>query len=60
MDRDDRGRNKVKSLAGAFTTRTLTSSSAWAPLQIPLYRAFWFASLASNLGTWIHEVGAGC
>ncbi|GAA5508360.1 MFS transporter [Novipirellula caenicola] len=59
MDRDDRGRNKVKTLAGAFAARTLTSSSAWAPLQIPLYRAFWFASLASNLGTWIHEVGAG-
>ena len=59
MDRDDRGRNKVKSLAGSFAARTLTSSSAWAPLQNPLYRAFWFASLASNLGTWIHEVGAG-
>lgn len=32
--------------------------SAWAPLAIPLYRAFWIASFFSNLGTWIHEVGA--
>ena len=27
-------------------------------MAIPLYRAFWIASLFSNLGTWIHEVGA--
>lgn len=33
--------------------------SPWDPLRVPLYRAFWIASLASNLGTWIHEVGAG-
>jgi len=33
--------------------------SAWEPLTIPLYRAFWIASFASNLGTWIHEIGAG-
>lgn len=32
--------------------------SAWAPMANPLYRAFWIASLFSNLGTWIHEVGA--
>jgi MFS family permease len=24
-----------------------------------MFRAFWIASLISNLGTWIHEVGAG-
>lgn len=24
-----------------------------------MFRAFWLASLASNLGTWVHEVGAG-
>jgi MFS family permease len=35
-----------------------TRSSAWAPLAIPTYRAFWAASFFSNLGTWIHEVGA--
>ncbi|MCM2371730.1 MFS transporter [Aporhodopirellula aestuarii] len=31
----------------------------WEPLRLPLFRFFWIASLASNLGTWIHEVGAG-
>ncbi len=33
--------------------------SAWAPLRAPMFRAFWIASLMSNMGTWIHEVGAG-
>lgn len=32
--------------------------SAWAPLRNPLFRALWFATLFSNLGTWIHEVSA--
>ncbi|MFG0254833.1 MAG: MFS transporter [Rhodopirellula sp. JB053] len=31
----------------------------WEPLRLPLFRFFWIALLASNLGTWIHEVGAG-
>ncbi len=35
------------------------SDSAWAPLAVPVFRAFWIASLVSNLGTWVHEVGAG-
>lgn len=34
-------------------------SAFWEPLRLPLFRLFWLASLASNLGTWIHEVGAG-
>jgi MFS family permease len=33
--------------------------SPWAPLRQPIFRAFWIASLASNFGTWIHEIGAG-
>ncbi len=37
------------------TTRRLP---AWAPLRAPLFRALWLASLASNIGTWMHEVGA--
>ncbi len=35
------------------------SHSAWAPLQVPVFRAFWLVSLVSNLGSWVHEVGAG-
>lgn len=34
-------------------------SGPWAPLRLPLFRLFWVASLLSNLGTWVHEIGAG-
>lgn len=30
----------------------------WAPLRSPLFRAVWLASLASNIGSWMHDVGA--
>jgi len=33
--------------------------SPWAPLRRPLFRALWLATLISNIGTWMHEVGAG-
>ena len=32
---------------------------AFEPLRNPTFRNFWIASLISNLGTWIHEIGAG-
>lgn len=34
------------------------SASAWGPLRHPLFRGLWIATLASNLGTWMHGVGA--
>jgi len=34
-------------------------ASAWSPLKIPLFRALWLATVASNIGTWMHDVGAG-
>src|ERR1051326_3497976 len=33
-------------------------TSAWVPLRRELFRVLWLASVASNLGTWMHEVGA--
>jgi MFS family permease len=33
--------------------------SAWAPLANPVFRALWLATVASNIGNWMHEVGAG-
>ena len=33
--------------------------SAWSPLRQPLFRALWIASVTSNIGTWMHELGAG-
>ncbi|MGH7870651.1 MAG: MFS transporter [Candidatus Binatia bacterium] len=32
--------------------------SAWSPLQQTLFRALWLASVASNIGTWMQNVGA--
>src|SRR5579872_1506279 len=31
--------------------------SAWTPLAIPIFRAVWLASLASNIGIWLGNVG---
>src|SRR5690242_2233862 len=31
--------------------------SAWTPLAIPSFRAIWLASLASNIGIWLGNVG---
>ncbi len=35
------------------------NTSAWSPLRIPLFRTLWIATLASNIGTWMHDIGAG-
>ena len=35
----------------------LKTPSAWSPLQQPLFRTLWIASVASNIGTWMHDVG---
>ena len=34
-------------------------ASAWSPLRISLFRALWIATMASNIGTWMHDIGAG-
>ena len=31
---------------------------AWGPLAQPVFRSLWLASVASNIGTWMHSVGA--
>jgi MFS family permease len=31
--------------------------SVWAPLREPLFRAIWIAAVASNVGTWMEDVG---
>ncbi|MFN3987244.1 MAG: MFS transporter [Rhodocyclaceae bacterium] len=36
-----------------------TKRSAWVPFRIPVFRALWIATLASNIGTWMHDIGAG-
>ncbi|MFQ5660815.1 MAG: MFS transporter [Gammaproteobacteria bacterium] len=34
-------------------------ASPWSPLQIPLFRSLWCVTIISNVGTWMHDVGAG-
>ena len=33
-------------------------ASAWAPLRRSAFRALWLATVVSNIGTWMHDVGA--
>ncbi len=35
------------------------SLSPWSPPSHGLFRGLWRASITSNIGTWMHEVGAG-
>lgn len=36
-----------------------TEQSAWSPLHNALFRSLWIATIVSNIGTWMHDVGAG-
>jgi MFS family permease len=36
-----------------------TEHSAWSPLQNALFRSLWIATIVSNVGTWMQDVGAG-
>ena len=42
-----------------MTTDILKSASPWAPLHNRVFRVMWIASVASNIGSWMHDVGAG-
>lgn len=55
-------------LGGVTMTRPETSRAARngtaaagraGPLSFPMYRALWIATVVSNVGTWMHDVGAG-
>jgi hypothetical protein len=32
-------------------------TSPWSPLAEPIFRALWIATVASNIGTWMEDVG---
>jgi MFS family permease len=40
-------------------SKTMATASPWRPLRHAAFRWLWLASIASNIGTWMHEVGAG-
>lgn len=43
----------------AETAAPSAPGSPWRPFELPLFRLLWIAALTSNVGTWMHEVGAG-
>lgn len=45
--------------AGRTASAATAAASAWSPLKIPMFRALWLATIASNIGTWMHDIGAG-
>lgn len=34
------------------------NASPWSPLRSPVFHALWIASVVSNLGTWMQNIGA--
>ncbi|MFY7897051.1 MAG: MFS transporter, partial [Phycisphaerales bacterium] len=50
--------SEVAPISGSSLTQQ-GSQGALAPLRYSLFRWLWIAALASNIGTWVHEVGAG-
>jgi len=38
--------------------QTRTDAGPWQPLHRPLFRSLWIAAIASNMATWMHDVGA--
>src|SRR5262249_51149804 len=44
---------------GGTRLAALTAPSPWSPLANRLFRAVWLATVVSNIGTWMNDVGAG-
>src|SRR6266446_3593186 len=43
----------------AASSASTASPSAWTPLRNTLFRNLWIATIVSNVGTWMQDVGAG-
>lgn len=35
------------------------AATVQSPMRVPAFRALWIATIVSNVGTWMHDVGAG-
>ena len=44
--------------ANVAATAGHENASPWSPLRSPIFRALWIASVVSNLGTWMQNIGA--
>ena len=50
----DSGSQPAESIASTGAT-----PSAWSPLRNALFRSLWIATIVSNVGSWMQDVGAG-
>jgi MFS family permease len=41
------------------SSTSLSTATAWSPLRNSLFRGLWIATIVSNIGTWMQDVGAG-
>lgn len=49
----------MSSSGSATASPVAGSASAWAPFKFRAFALLWTATLISNVGTWMHDVGAG-
>src|SRR5258708_26516274 len=45
--------------SSSATVQPGSASSPWTPLQNALFRSLWIATIVSNIGTWMQDVGSG-
>ncbi len=49
----------MKSPRSTQSANFAPAPSPWSPLQNALFRSMWIATIVSNVGTWMQDVGAG-
>ncbi|HVR11548.1 MAG TPA: MFS transporter, partial [Thermoanaerobaculia bacterium] len=52
------GTGSAAAAAAEPAAATPATASPWSPLRLPLFRWLWIATVASNIGTWLQNVGA--
>src|SRR5437870_13351722 len=55
----DSNMKKATQSASSSTNPSPEQGSAWSPLKNALFRSLWIATIVSNIGTWMQDVGAG-
>ncbi len=51
--------NAPQPTSSPASLRPAPASSPWTPLQNALFRSLWIATIVSNIGTWMQDVGSG-
>lgn len=54
----NRSRVEIR-MASEPISNNQSAATAWSPFVNPVFRALWIATLVSNIGTWMHDIGAG-